>query len=248
VAGDDPTTPDDAEVLGELGDDHVLTVTLNRPDRLNAFTVTGYHRLTHLLADAAADPAVHVVVVRGAGRAFSTGVDVAAAFGEGSEERRLELADAFGELVPALATFPKPMVAAVHGYAVGFGCTMLLHFDLVLVAADARLRLPFVELGVAPEAASSVLLPERIGWQPAAWYLMSGEWIDAPTAVRLGIAWRECGSPDQTLAEAVAVARRLAEGDPNATSAAKRLLVEGRRDPVLRAFAREQNPASFLAR
>ena len=125
---------------------------------------------------------------------------------------------------------------------------MLLHFDLVLVAADARLRAPFVELGVTPEAASSALLPERIGWQPAAWYLMSGEWIDAAEAVRLGIAWRECGSPDDTLAEATAVARRLATGNPAAVQAAKRLLVEGRRDAVLAAFAREQNPAPFLAR
>jgi enoyl-CoA hydratase/carnithine racemase len=240
--------PDAAPVVGQLGDDHVLTVTLNRPDRLNAFTVDGYRHLTHLLAEAAADPAVHVVLVHGAGRAFSTGVDVAAAFGEGSEERRLELADAFGELVPALTTFPKPLIAAVHGYAVGFGCTMLFHFDLVLVAEDARLRTPFVELGVAPEAASSVLFPERAGWQAAAWYLLSGEWIDAPTAVRLGIAWRECGSPEATLGEARAVAARLAAGNPAATGAAKRLLVEGRRDPVLRAFAREQNPSSFLAR
>jgi enoyl-CoA hydratase/carnithine racemase len=233
-------------VVGELGDDHVLTVTLNRPERLNAFTVAGYRQLTRLLAEAATDPAVHVVLVYGAGRAFSTGVDVSAAFGEGSEERRAELADAFAELVPALTTFPKPLLAAVHGYAVGFGCTMLLHFDLVLVAEDARLRMPFVELGVGPEAASSVLLPERVGWPDAAWYLLSGEWIDAPTAVRLGIAWRECGSPEATLDEARSVAARLAAGNPDATSAAKRLLVEGRRDPVLRALAREQNPARVL--
>jgi enoyl-CoA hydratase/carnithine racemase len=240
--------PEERLVVGELGDDHVLDVTLNRPERLNSFTVAGYRQLTQLLAEAAADPAVHVVLVHGAGRAFSTGVDVAAAFGEGSEERRRELADAFGELVPALTTFPKPLLAAVHGYAVGFGCTMLLHFDLVLVADDARLRMPFVELGVGPEAASSVLLPERAGWQAAAWYLLSGEWIDGPTAVQLGIAWRECGSPEATLDEAHSVAARLAAGNPAATSAAKRLLVEGRRDPVLRAFAREQNPGSFLAR
>ncbi|HZP30223.1 MAG TPA: enoyl-CoA hydratase/isomerase family protein [Acidimicrobiia bacterium] len=228
-----------AEVVGETGDDGVLTVTFNRPDRLNAFTHAGYRQFLALLAHAASDPAVHVVLVRGAGRAFSSGVDVTA-LERKDRETLLELSHAFGELVPTLTTFPKPLVAAVHGYAVGFGCTMLLHFDLVLVADDARLRMPFVELGVTPEAASSVLLPDRIGWQPAAWHLLSGEWIDAPTAVQLGIAWRACGSPAATLAEARAIARRLADGDPAATQAAKRLLVEGRREAVLRAFAREQ--------
>jgi enoyl-CoA hydratase/carnithine racemase len=110
------------------------------------------------------------------------------------------------------------------------------------VADDTRLRAPFVELGVIPEAASSVLLPERIGYQAAAWYLMTGEWIDAAEAVRLGIAWRACGSPADTLAEAGAVARRLAAQPPEPVQAAKRLLVEGRRDAVLAAFAREQVP------
>jgi enoyl-CoA hydratase/carnithine racemase len=249
-----PAGPDrgqvDGHVVGALTDDGVLTITLNRPDRLNSFTETGYRELIALLADAAVNPAVHVVLVHGAGRAFSSGVDVSAAFGDRDPATIDALADAFSELVPMLATFPKPLVAAVHGYAVGFGCTMLLHFDLVLVAHDARLRTPFVELGVSPEAASSVLLPERIGWQPAAWYLMSGEWIDAPTAVQLGIAWRECGSPDETLAEARAVAQRLATGNPDAVQSAKRLLVAGRRDAVLTAFARELNrdPSAFLAR
>jgi len=230
------------EVLGarDDNDDGVLSITFNRPARLNAFTVTGYREFTQLLADGVADPAVHVILVTGAGRAFSSGVDLAAL--EAGPASLRELAVAFGDLVPALATCPKPLVAAVHGYAVGFGFTMLLHFDLVLVADDARLRAPFVELGVIPEAASSVLLPERIGYQAAAWYLMSGEWIDAAEAVRLGIALRACGSPEETLAAAGAVARRLAAQPPEPVQAAKRLLVEGRRDTVLAAFAREQGP------
>jgi enoyl-CoA hydratase/carnithine racemase len=228
------------EILGARDGDGVLTITLNRPARLNAFTATGYREFAQLLADGVADPDVHVIVVTGAGRAFSSGVDVAALQGGPASHR--ELRAGFDEMVPALATCPKPLVAAVHGYAVGFGFTMLLHFDLVFVADDTRLRAPFVELGVIPEAASSVLLPERIGYQAAAWYLMSGDWIDAAEAVRLGIAWRACGTPDETLAAAGAVARRLAAQPPEPVQAAKRLLVEGRRDIVLAAFAREQGP------
>ena len=239
MAGEPPVI--DKLVLGARdGDVGVLTITFNRPDRLNAFTADGYREFAALLTEGVADPAVRVILVTGAGRAFCSGVDRAAL--EAGVAAAPALRVGFDELIPALATCPKPLIAAVHGYAVGFGFTMLLHFDFVLVADDARMRAPFVELGVIPEAASSVLLPERIGPQAAAWYLMTGEWIDAADAVRLGIAWRRCGSADDTRAEAVALARRLAAQPPEPVQAAKRLLVEGRRAAVLAAFAREQHP------
>ncbi|MCU1459652.1 MAG: enoyl-CoA hydratase/isomerase family protein [Actinomycetia bacterium] len=221
--------------------DGVSRITFNRPERRNAFTAAGYRRFAALLRAAAADPGVAVVVVNGAGAAFCSGVDRAALADLQAGGSSEELGGTFVELLEALATFPKPLIGAVHGYAIGFGMTMLLHFDLVLVESGTRMRLPFVELGVAPEAGSSYLLPARVGAQTAAWLLMSGDWVDAPTAVELGLAWREYPAP--VLEQGLAVARQLASGSPAALEAAKRLLVAGRLEPVLAAFDRERRTA-----
>lgn len=227
---DDPSTD---EVLGTV-DGGILTITFNRPHRLNAFTGNGYRRFAQLLRTGASDPDIAVAVVHGNGRAFSSGVDLSS-----FQDEPDALADAFALLLTELVSFPKPIIGAVHGYAIGFGMTMLLHFDLVIVAADARFRTPFVELGVAPEAASSFLLPRTIGRQHAAWMLMSGEWLDAPTAVALGLAWRQADR--DVLGDAMGVARTLAAQPTAPLVVAKQLLVSGRRDAVLAALARERD-------
>jgi len=168
-------------------DGPVRTLTLNRPTRLNAFTSASYRRLAQLLHDAGENPDVLVVVLRGHGRAFCSGVDVEELGVEGGEGGQ-KLGETFDALVKELLGFAKPLVAAVHGPAVGFGATILLHCDVVLVADDARLRFPFTSLSTAPEAGSSALLPAIVGPQRAAELLFTSRWIDAAEAVSYGLA------------------------------------------------------------
>jgi enoyl-CoA hydratase/carnithine racemase len=222
-------------------DGPVRVLTLNRPERLNAFTAESYGTLRLALADAAARESVRVVVLRGAGRAFSSGVDLAALADTGSET----LAAEFEPLIAELATFPKPLLAAVHGAAVGFGMTILLYCDLVLVANDARLRAPFAELGTAPEAASSWLLPRRVGMQRAADILLTGRWVGAQEAVDTGIAARCCA--DTSLhAETLTLATEIAQLDPSALAATKRLLRHDWAQTVPAVLAREFAEARSL--
>ena len=178
-----PASPSDQLVLDE-DDGPVRVLSLNRPTRLNSFTAASYRRLTELLNAADEDADVLVVVLRGEGRAFCSGVDLE----ELSREGGRQLGATFDALIDALLKFGKPLVAAVHGPAVGFGATILLHCDAVLVADDARLRFPFTSLGTAPEAGSSMLLPATVGPQRAAELLFTSRWIDAPEAVRYGLA------------------------------------------------------------
>jgi enoyl-CoA hydratase/carnithine racemase len=128
----------------------------------------------------------------------------------------------------------------VNGVGVGFGLTLLLHCDVVYIAEGARLRPPFVALGVVPEAASSYLLPATIGWQHAAEVLLTGDWIDARRAVELGIATRLC-APDELLPAVHAVAARIAAQAPQAVRATKRLLLATRSEQIRAARAREDH-------
>ncbi len=162
-------------------DGAVRTLKFHRPDRLNAFTAEAYGTFADALTDAAADDVVLAIVLTGAERGFSSGVDLDAPRGGDSGAFQTESV----RLLDALIDCPKPIVAAVHGPAVGFGATMLLHCDVVIVAHDARIRFPFTQLGTAPEAASSVLLPAAIGAQRAAEILLTSRWVsgdEAPTA------------------------------------------------------------------
>jgi enoyl-CoA hydratase/carnithine racemase len=134
--------------------------------------------------------------------------------------------------------FDKPLLAAVNGVGVGIGLTLLLHCDVVYIAEGARLRPPFVTLGVVPEAASSFLLPVTLGWQRAAEVLFTADWIDAARAVELGIASRLC-TPDELLPALRAVATRIAAQPPEAVRHTKRLLLATRSDQIAAARARE---------
>jgi enoyl-CoA hydratase/carnithine racemase len=137
-----------------------------------------------------------------------------------------------------LADFTKPLFAEVNGLAVGFGATMLLYCDVILVAETARLRLPFTELGIVPEAGSSALLPARVRWADAMWSALSGEWIDAAQAYRMGLAWRV--EPDADLHQVAATAAATIAGlNPHAVAATKRLMTVGRAEAARQAVARE---------
>jgi enoyl-CoA hydratase/carnithine racemase len=234
-------SPSDRLVLAD-DDGAVRTLTLNRPTRLNAFTSASYARLAELLREAARDPGVLAVVLRGAGRAFSSGVDLE----ELSDEHRgPALRDTFDALVATLLDVEKPMLAAVHGPAVGFGATILLHCDLVLLADDARLRFPFSSLRTAPEAGSSALLPLSVGPQRAAELLFTSRWVGAAEAVDIGLALRCC--PRERLDEDVrALAERVAQQPSAAVASAKRLLRAGWAELVGAASTRERAEAQHL--
>lgn len=216
----------------------VRTLTLNRPEALNAFNEALYDATTEALGAAAADPGVAVVVITGAGRAFSAGQDLT--------EMRAMMADpgftrgrhGFPGLVEALGAFPKPLICAVNGVGVGIGATILGHADLAFMSSAARLRCPFTSLGVAPEAASSYLLPRLVGRQNAAWLLMSSEWVDAAEALRMGLVWQVC-EPGDLLAEVRRHAEVLAGKPISSLMAVKRAIAAPTRAQVDAATARE---------
>ena len=221
-----------------VGDEgQVRVCTIDRPERRNALDQEHYHALSDVLATAGSDDNAHVVVITGTGSAFSAGQDLqemAALAGRTQSGTH----NGFPRLLEQLEAFPKPLLAAVNGDAVGIGFTMLLHCDIVVVAAEARLRTPFSELGVPPEAGSSVLLPEMIGWQHAAELLLTSRWIDGLEAVSIGLALRSCPK-DEVLSETIAIATRIAQQPQWAVQTAKRLLLAGRGDRSREARRRE---------
>jgi enoyl-CoA hydratase/carnithine racemase len=129
----------------------------------------------------------------------------------------------------------KPLIAAVNGVGVGIGATMLGYADLVFMSSTARLKCPFTSLGVAPEAASSYLLPQLIGRQNAAWMLLSSEWVDAEEALHMGLAWRTC-APDELLSEATRYAEVLAARPIPSLMAVKKTIVEPHRSQITAAL------------
>lgn len=224
--------------------DGVRLLTMNRPERLNAFDVEQHHQLADALAAADADAAVRVVVLTGAGRAFSSGADLRVV-----QDATLapQVFPAFERFIDALGACSKPVIAAVNGLAVGVGTTLLLHCDLVLADAEARFRTPFPQLGTTPEAASSLLLPRAVGAQFANWMLLTGEWVDADTAWRAGLV-AKVSPAGMVLAEALALARTMAELQPGTLAMAKRLVRDGLAEQVLAARQRETEAARELSR
>jgi enoyl-CoA hydratase/carnithine racemase len=201
--------------------DNILTLTFARPDKKNALTNVMYGALADALFAAETDPAARVVVIRGEGDMFTAGNDVgefaAIATGAFRGERHVS------RFLDAIARASKPLVAAVQGRAVGIGTTMLLHCDFVLLAEDALLSTPFVNLALVPEAASTLLMPSRIGYARAYEMFALGETFDAKTALHLGIANRVV--PLERLhAEADVIAHRLAKMPAGSLAATKRLM------------------------
>jgi enoyl-CoA hydratase/carnithine racemase len=161
----------------------VRTVTFNRPGKKNALTQDMYARLVEEMTTVAEDPKVRVMVFTGAGDTYTSGNDVADFLRV--QEIKGEL-PAFG-FIDALPRFPKPLLAAVNGLAVGVGTTMLLHCDMVFASSTATFSVPFARLGLCPEAGSSALLPRLAGMQRASELLMLGEPFDAERAKEIGL-------------------------------------------------------------
>lgn len=219
-------------------DNRVRTLTLNRPEALNAFNEALYDATAQALLDAAEDPEVAVVLLTGAGRAFSAGTDLADMQAMISDPDFTPGKYGFRGLIETLSAFPKPLICAVNGLGLGIGTTILGYADLAFMSTTARLKCPFTSLGVAPEAASSYLLPQLVGRQNAAWLLMSSEWIDADEALRMGLVWRVC-EPDDLLPEARRHADILASRPISSLMAVKHTMVEPIRPEIAAATARE---------
>ncbi len=234
----------DGEVLRSEDSDRVRLLTLNRPEALNAFNVELYDAVCHALAAAADDPGIATVVITGAGRAFSAGQDL----GEMARppKHRDGKPHGFTPFIEQVESFPKPLIAAVNGIGVGIGLTLLPHCDLVLIARGARLRAPFVSLGVTAEAGSSALLPQRIGWQNAAHLLYTASWLEAEQAVETGLAWRVC-EPEKLLDDALETAREIAQMPIDSLVTTKTLLLDARLDAVRAARGREDVRFARLA-
>ena len=230
-----------------LESDHgpVRVLTLNRPDQRNAFTVGLYQALAGALRRADADESVRAAVVTGAGAAFTGGTDLGelAAIAAGQSPPGAD--QAFPRLLDALAEVDLPLVAAVNGPGVGLGATMLTFFDLVYISETARLMTPFAAMGVPPEAASSYLFPARMGWQPAARMLLTGEWLTAGEAVATGLATAACPA-GSVLSDALAAAQRVAAHDRSATRTIKSLMRAGERPAAAEARRRENQAYAAL--
>ena len=206
--------------------DGVAWITLNRPAVLNALDLEMRDALWAALDAAEADPEVGVVVFRGAGeRSFSSGADVSE-FGTAPSFDAARRARLERDLWGRLAAFPKPLVAAIHGYALGAGCELALLCDLRLASDDARLGLPEVNLAYIPTAGGSQTLPRTIGRGRALDMILTGEAIPARQALDWGLLhW--VGPRDQLYAQAEAYARRLLAQPQGALRLAKRALVQG---------------------
>ena len=209
--------------------DAVLSITLDRPERRNAITVAMYAALADAVEQASKDSSVRIVVFRGEGQDFAAGNDLAD-FLDASTRDGGEIA--VWRFLRALAACETPLVAAVHGNCVGIGTTMLLHCDLVVAEEGTRFSLPFVDLGLVPEAASSLLLPRLAGRRVAARYLLLAEPFGVDEALSIGLVSHraEAGALDVGLAGILA---RLLAKPREALRETNRLLRHGGREEIL---------------
>ncbi len=219
-------------------DSRIRTLVLDRPEALNAFNEELYLATATALRQAAEDPEVAVVLLTGAGRAFSAGADLVEMQARITDPEMNRRGSHFTTMINALTDLPKPLICAVNGVGLGIGATILGYADLVFMSSTARLKCPFTSLGVAPEAASSYLLPKLVGRQNAAWMLLSSEWVDAAEAARMGIAWKVC-EPDDLLSEARRHAEILATRSIPSLMAVKRTITEPFRPGIAAATERE---------
>jgi enoyl-CoA hydratase/carnithine racemase len=219
--------------------ERVRVITLDRPDALNAFNEDLYDATAEALIEAGSASDVAVVVLTGHGRAFSAGTDVVEMAARTTDPETFRAGThGFPGLIDELVAFPKPLLCAVNGLALGIGVTILGYADLVLMSNEARLRCPFSDLAVAPEAASSYLLPIQLGRQQASWMLLSSEWFSAEECAAMGLAWRVT-APKDLLPETLRVAQQLAAKPIASLVEIKRTITAPHRDAIAAARARE---------
>lgn len=212
----------------------VTRIAMNRAEKKNALTQAMYATMANALERASADESVRVVLIHGSETVFTAGNDIGDFLGEFSLSEGAEVL----RFLHALAHCPKPVVAAVNGPAVGIGTTMLLHCDLVHAGEGARFHLPFVNLGLVPEAASSLLLPLQAGYHRAAELILLGQPFGADVALQAGIV-NSVVANEQTLFVAERTAAQLAALPPSAVQTSKSLLKRALLQPILETMAQE---------
>lgn len=207
----------------------VASITLARPDRRNALTVAMYAALADAVRNAAADPAIRLITFRGEGPDFAAGNDLADFL---SAAPRIDEEIPVWKFLRAIAECETPLLASVHGNCVGIGTTMLLHCDLVIAEEGTRFSLPFVDLALVPEAASSLLLPRLAGRRRAARYLLLAETFGVEEALDIGLA-SHAAAAGQLAARTADVVNRLIDKPEEALRQTQLLLRRGARDEIL---------------
>ena len=212
----------------------VMTITFNRLDKKNSITSSMYAAMADAVAQAGADPSVRVVVFQGHESIFSAGNDI----GDFLNQPPTTQESPVFRFLRGIATFEKPLIAAVAGPAVGIGTTMLFHCDLVYAGDNAAFSMPFVNLGLCPEAASSLLAPRMFGYHRAAEALLMGEPFFAEAAQEVGLVNRVV-PPTEVNGYAQAQARKLAAKPLTSLIATKRLMKGGDQQAVLKKMDEE---------
>ncbi|MBA2922655.1 enoyl-CoA hydratase [Pseudomonas sp. P7] len=220
----------------------LLTLQLNRPEKRNALTRAMYTQLAEALEQADADSAISAVLIQGSSECFTAGNDI----GDFLEQPPNDLDSPAFHFMKSLLNCRKPVIAAVAGVAVGIGTTLLLHCDLVYISRDARLRMPFVNLGLCPEFGSSLILPRLLGHAKAAELLLLGEGFTGEQAAAWGIATEALGSGEAALAKAREMAERFEILAPGAVQVTKQLMKSVDRDQLRQVI--EEEGALFVQR
>ncbi|ALI00205.1 2-(1,2-epoxy-1,2-dihydrophenyl)acetyl-CoA isomerase [Pseudomonas sp. FW306-02-F02-AA] len=215
----------------------LLTLRLNRPDKKNALTRAMYSQLADALLQADADPEINAILITGTRECFTAGNDIA----DFLEEPPSDLTSPVFQFMRNLLECRKPVIAAVAGAAVGIGTTLLLHCDLVYISADAKLRMPFVNLGLCPEFGSSLILPRLLGQAKAAELLLLGEGFNGEQAAAWGIATQALPTGEAALAKAREMALRFETLAPEAVRISKQLMKAPDREQLRKAIEEEGN-------
>ncbi len=223
-------------ILHEMISDGILVVTLNRPDKMNALDVPSKERLAQVWNDAATDPRIRVIVLRGAGeKAFCAGSDVK----EIQRTGAMVTTDALMRAIPGIGIeLNKPVIAALHGFTIGMGLTLAIHCDFRVAAVGSRLGFPEVQHGMI-SGISAITLPGIVGEPVALDLMLSGRLIDASEALAVGLVHRVAADP---YAAALSIARRLSRNSPKAVALTKQLILADRRKRILE-FAAEVDRA-----
>jgi len=203
----------------------VQILSFNRPEKMNALTREMYAGLASGLNEAAGDFGVRAVIISSEGDHFTAGNDIADFMANPPTSEDSDVARFLGSLLE----FPKPLIAAVKGNAVGVGTTMLLHCDIVIAGPSAKFSMPFASLGLVPEAGSSYLFPLLVGYQRAAKIFLTGESFNADSALDMGLVASVASDP---LSEALTIAEKLSQQPPQAMINTKALLKASKHDAV----------------
>ena len=204
---------------------NILVLSFNRSAKMNALTRSMYSGLATGLNEAAGDFGIRAVILTSEGQNFTAGNDISDFMNNPPTSESSEVS----QFLESLLNFPKPLIAAVNGNAVGVGTTMLLHCDVVVASSTAKFSMPFASLGLVPEAGSSFLFPQLVGYQRAARIFMTGESFDAPSAIEMGLVTSIDNNP---LNAAMKIAQLIAEQPPQAIINTKALLKARSHDAV----------------